>query len=324
MSKVALSSRINSKRSTNGAKPFLKWAGGKSQLLSKFEQYYPEELKSRKIQRYVEPFLGGGAVFFNIIDKYTINEAFLSDINEELILVYLVIQKNHFDLLNYLEEYEKKYSNVGETVREKFFYSTRDEFNNNLPMINFKRYSKNWINRAAQTIFLNKTCYNGLFRVNRKGHFNAPFGRYKKPKILDEENILAVSKKLQFANLLTRSFEESKRFINNNTFVYFDPPYRPISPTSSFTSYSKYEFAEKDQINLANFFIKIDKEKNAKLMLSNSDPTNVNPNDKFFEKHYNNYNIYRVYANRMINCNAEKRGQIKELLITNYEVKNEV
>ena len=300
------------------AKPFMKWAGGKSQLLGQFQKYYPKELKVGRIKKYFEPFLGGGAVFLDIAQNFLIESAFLTDINEELILAYKVIQRNPESLIEFLWKYSKQYYNLSEEERKEYFYEVRTNLNLQRFQINYRRYSKNWIPRAAQLIFLNKTCFNGLFRLNKKGEFNVPFGRYKNPKILDEENILALSKILQISEINAGNFYSTENKIDENSFVYFDPPYRPISKTSSFTSYSKYSFNDPEQIKLGRYFTKLAREKNAKLMLSNSDPTNVNSNDTFFKDLFSGFKIHNILANRMINCNGEKRGRIKELVITNY------
>lgn len=301
-------------------KPFMKWAGGKSQLLDQFTNYYPKELKKGEIKKYFEPFLGGGAVFLNIAQNYSIESAFLTDINEELILAYKVIQKNPDTMIEFLSKYSKQYYALTERERKEYYYEVRDNLNLQRFQINYKKYSDNWIPRAAQLIFLNKTCFNGLFRLNKKGEFNVPFGKYENPKILDENNIYALSKILQIAEINAGNFFSTENKIDENSFIYFDPPYRPISKTSSFTSYSKYSFGESEQIQLRDYFLKLHFEKNPKLMLSNSDPKNENPYDNFFENLYKNFNINRVNANRMINSNGDKRGIIKELLITNYKV----
>jgi len=304
-------------------KPFLKWAGGKSQLLGQFQDYYPSELKTGHITKYFEPFLGGGAVFLDVVQKFSIESASLNDINEELILAYKVIQRNPETLIEFLSKYAKQYFNLSEEERKSFFYEIRTNLNFQRFQINYKKYSENWIPRAAQLIFLNKTCFNGLFRLNKKGEFNVPFGKYKNPKIFDEENILDLSKILQIAEINAGNFYSTENMIDENSFVYFDPPYRPISKTSNFTSYSKYSFNDPEQIKLGEYFAKLNREKNAKLMLSNSDPKNENPDDTFFDDLFDDFNINKVNANRMINCNGNNRGQISELLITNYEVRNE-
>jgi len=298
----------------------MKWAGGKSQLLRQFKNYYPKELINGKIKKYFEPFIGGGAVFLDIVQKFPIESAFLTDINEELIIAYKVIQRNPDTLIEYLRKYSNQYYKLSEEERKEYFYEVRTNLNLQRFQVNYQRYSDNWVPRAAQLIFLNKTCFNGLFRLNKKGEFNVPFGKYKNPKIVDENNILALSKILQIAEINVGNFDSTEHKIDENSFVYFDPPYRPISKTSSFTSYSKYNFGESEQIQLAKYFSKLHTERKPKLMLSNSDPKNENPDDTFFEKLFNGFYINKVNANRMINCNGNNRGIISELLITNYKV----
>jgi DNA adenine methylase len=306
------------------AKPFLKWVGGKNQLLEQFENYYPYELRKGTIKNYVEPFLGGGALFFALSQQYKIEKAYLSDINKDLVLTYQVIQQRPNELLDFLEHYQKEYDQTEQEKRNDLFLAIRKHFNLQRFEINYKKLSvtnipDNWISRAGQFIFLNKTCFNGLFRLNSKGEFNVPYGKYKTAMIFDEPNILAVSKILQNAEIQYANYSTCWDNINENTFVYFDPPYRPISQTASFTTYTGTEFTDKEQLQLANFFKKLDQEKGAKLMLSNSDPKNENPKDDFFEKAFSGYNIFKVSANRAINCDGEKRGKINELLITNYQ-----
>lgn len=305
------------------AKPFIKWVGGKGQLLDQFEQFYPKKLKKGSIKNYVEPFLGGGASYFSILEKYEIQNAYLSDLNHDLILTYKVIQKKHSELLDFLEQYQRQYD---ETIIEKrydLFLAIRKHFNEHRFEINYKKISDNWIPRAAQFIFLNKTCFNGLFRLNSKGEFNVPFGKYKTAKIYDPENIQAVAYALRNASIVQSTYSECYANVDDKTMVYFDPPYRPLTQTSSFTTYTGAEFTDKQQMELAYFFKKLDKEKNAYLMLSNSDPTGLNPQDTFFERTYKGYNINKVFANRAVNCNGAKRGKISELLITNYGINDE-
>ncbi len=304
--------------SNNKAKPFLKWAGGKKQLLQQFENYYPCDLRQGKIERYVEPFIGGGAVFFEVMQNYNVKSAYISDINKDLILAYQVVQQKPDALLEFLAQYQHDYDNTAEQNRNDLFLSVRSHFNGQRFEINYQHLADNWIPRAAQLIFLNKTCFNGLFRLNSKGQFNVPFGKYEHPTILDECNIFAVSKVLQNVEIRISPYEGCIDQAHEKTFVYFDPPYRPISKTASFTTYSGFEFTESQQIKLAHFFKKLDVEKQAKLMLSNSDPKNENAADNFFERLYNDYRINRVDAIRAINSDGEKRGKLKELIITNY------
>lgn len=302
---------------TSAARPFLKWAGGKNQLLAKFVEFYPEELKTGKIDNYYEPFLGGGAVFFDIAQRYRIKSAFLYDINPELILTYHVIQQNVYQLIEQLNTLKNEYNYLDQKNREKYFYKIRNEFNSTHAKINFSKYNESWITRAAQIIFLNKTCFNGLFRFNRNGEFNVPAGRYKNPKIFDEQNLVQVSELLQIAEIKNAGFETVEQDIAENSFVYFDPPYRPISKTSGFTSYSKFKFDDPEQIKLAGLFHRLNK-KTIRLMLSNSDPKNINSDDNFFDDIYSNYRISRIQARRMINSDATKRDSINEIVVTNY------
>uniref|UniRef100_A0A832G260 Site-specific DNA-methyltransferase (adenine-specific) n=1 Tax=Ignavibacterium album TaxID=591197 RepID=A0A832G260_9BACT len=300
-----------------GAKPFLKWAGGKSQLLERFQELYPLELKIGLIKNYYEPFLGSAAVFFNIVQNYKIENAFLYDINEELIITYKVIQRDIHKLLEYLYRYQKIYSTLTKKKNKEFYYEQRTNYNLQRFNIDYKNYSENWIPRAAQMIFLNRTCYNGLYRVNSKGEFNSPAGDYENPTICDEKNLLAVNYVLQIATIKSGDFKEIQNDLRENSFIYFDPPYRPLSSTSNFNSYSHHNFSDKEQKDLAKFFRKLHFDGH-KLMLSNSDPKNVNPKDDFFEKLYKGFNIYRIPAKRLINSVATKRGSVNELVITNY------
>ncbi len=299
------------------ARPFLKWAGGKTQLLTQLSKRLPPEMKTWEITRYVEPFVGGGAMFFYLGERFSFDHSVIFDANEELILIYRVIKKSTKKLVHELESLESAYVSKSNDDRERLFYAIRDSFNKKKPEINFHSYDPEWVIRAAQSIFLNRTCFNGLFRMNRKGEFNVPFGRYKNPRILDEDNLNDVAALLKTTTIILGDFAQCKKFVDNSTFIYLDPPYRPLSDTSSFTSYSKDGFSEADQRRLAVFFKEIDK-KGAKIMLSNSDPRNENTEDSFFDELYADYTIERVPAKRSINCNGAHRGEINELVITNY------
>jgi DNA adenine methylase len=301
-------------------KPFLKWAGGKSQLLPQFIDLFPPELKQGLINRYIEPFIGGGAVFFKVAQKYRINSAYLYDINAELIIAYKVIQKDPKNLIERLDAISKNYKALPENKRKDFYYEIRESYNLQMLQIDYQHYSKNWIPRAAMLIFLNRTCFNGLFRLNSKGEFNVPHGKYEDPRILDAENIMAVSELLQIAEIEVGDFESCETATSPTSFIYFDPPYRPISKTASFTSYSKFAFDDQQQIRLAEFFRRMNGNYDVKMMLSNSDPTNEKSEDDFFERLYRGFCINKVSANRMINSNAQRRGQINELVITNYQI----
>ncbi len=300
------------------AKPFLKWAGGKSQLLTKFRELYPQQLTDKKIKIFYEPFLGSGAVFFDIAQQYNIEKAFLYDINDELILTWKVIQQDVAKLLEVLYPYQKTYRKLNKTKQQEFFYQQRANYNQQRFDIDYSNYSGRWFARAAQLIFLNRTCFNGLYRVNGKGEFNSPAGDYDNPTICDEQNLSAVNKILSIAEIKKADFKELLKKIKPMSFVYFDPPYRPISKTASFKAYSKNNFSDKEQEALAQLFKQLDK-KGIKLMLSNSDPKNTDPSDNFFDIMYSDYNIYRIPARRMINSDPAKRGNINEIVVTNYE-----
>ncbi|HHV46476.1 MAG TPA: DNA adenine methylase [Tissierellia bacterium] len=289
-------------------KPFVKWAGGKRQLLPIIIKNLPKELIENRIKTYIEPFVGGGAVFFYIVENYKLDRIILNDKNEELIDVYRVIQNNVDALIDELRKVEKEYLSLDENGRKAYFYEKRDQYNSN---------KKDRILTAVNFIFLNRTCFNGLYRVNKKGEFNVPYGRYKNPTILDEENLRNVSICLKNVELHSGDFEEIENYVDDKSFIYLDPPYRPLDATSNFTSYDKGEFNDDDQKRLAAFY-RLLNEKGAKLMLSNSDPKNIDEKDDFFDELYKGFNIKRVYANRMINSNGKGRGKIAELLITNY------
>lgn len=302
------------------AAPFLKWAGGKSQLLRKMESFFPEELKRGRIVRYVEPFVGGGAVFFYIAQKYRVEELVIADVNPELILAYRTVRADVASLIDILSVMERDYLSLGEDERSEYFYDVRSRFNEDLPKIDFSaslKSSPDWIVRTAQLIFLNRTCFNGLFRVNSQGEFNVPFGNYKNPTICNRERLESASHLLQSAHIHLGDFEGTAEFADENSFVYLDPPYRPISSTASFTSYQRDTFDDSEQLRLASFYEKMSKA-GAKLMLSNSDPKNEDPEDDFFERAYRGYRIERVKAKRNINCDGDGRGPVNELLILNY------
>lgn len=301
------------------AKPFLKWAGGKTQLIPELIKRLPDEIKANKrIKRYIEPFVGGGALFFYLKNFFIIEQAFLFDINKELVLTYKVLQKHVNNLIIFLENLENEYFKKTIEEKKRFYYKIRELYNKQITEFDYEIFNQHWIRRAAYLIFLNKTCYNGLFRQNKKGEFNVPFGKYKNPKICDKENLLAVNKALKNTKIFCGDFTHSEKYITKGSLVYFDPPYLPISETSSFTSYSKENFTIEDQIRLAEFYKQMDK-KGAFLILSNSDPKNTDPNNTFFENLYKGFKIERVPAKRYINCNADGRGEIFELIITNYK-----
>ncbi len=304
--------------SATEARPFLKWAGGKGQLLAQLAACFPVALARGGLRRYVEPFLGGGALFLTVAQRYRIEAAFLSDANPELVLAYRVVQRDVEALIERLAGLERRYLAVEEAARRAEFYAVREAYNHGRAAVDPTRYAAHWVGRAAQMIFLNKTCFNGLYRLNRRGEFNVPFGRYRRPVICAAENLRRVSAQLQRAEIACAPFAACAAHVDAATFVYFDPPYRPLSATARFTAYAAHKFDDEDQIELARFFARLHDTTGAKLMLSNSDPANVDPADDFFTRHYARFCLRRVWANRMINVQADKRGKISELVITNY------
>lgn len=292
-------------------KPIIKWAGGKGQLINEISKKYPEEL-GLSIKKYAEPFIGGGAVLFDILNKFDLEEIYISDINAELINTYIQVKENVEDLIAFLYDYENTFLKSSADERKKIYYKKRERYNTLIVSEN----SKN-IESASLFIFLNKTCFNGLYRVNRKGLYNVPMGSYKNPKICDEKNLREVSKALANVYIVCADYRKSHSFIDQNTLVYFDPPYRPLNITSSFTSYNCNGFDDNSQAELAKY-VQILSQKGAYVIVSNSDPKNSNPDDNFFDILYSKQNISRISANRMINSNAKLRGRINELLISNY------
>jgi DNA adenine methylase len=300
------------------AKPFLKWAGGKSQLLSQFEAHYPPELKQGKIKRYIEPFLGGGAVFFDLAQTYDFGSVFLYDVNPELVLVYQVVKHYPDDLMAALEQLENKYHGLTHSERKDFYFLIREHYNSQRLEFNYEKYSLDSTVRASWLIFLNRTCFNGLFRLNSKGEFNVPPGKYKNPKILDADNLRVASEVLQKAEIIGGDFQNCESVMTDDSFIYFDPPYRPLNQTANFTAYAQSEFAEREQERLGQFFRKLDRQYDVKMMLSNSDPKNEDQTDDFFERLYEGFTIERVSANRMINSKGKKRGLVQEIVVRNY------
>lgn len=292
-------------------RPFVKWAGGKGSLISQLNNFYPFELENGTIKKYVEPFVGGGAVLIDILQKYDIEEIYAFDINKDLINCYKVIQKNVDDLIKELDKKQNEYLKLEIDERQKYFYSVRKEYNS------YKLEKELDVKRASEFIFLNRTCFNGLYRVNKNGEFNVPSGKYKNPTICDSKNLRNLSYLIQNVNFEYGDYKKSNKYIDDKTFVYFDPPYRPLSVTSAFTSYTKEDFNDENQKELAKYYEELNIKK-AKLMLSNSNPKNINKEDTFFEDIYKGFNINEVFAKRMINANSTGRGEISELLITNY------
>ena len=294
------------------AKPFLKWAGGKGQLLNQLGEYLPQQI-SEEAFTYIEPFVGGGAMLFYMLQHFcNIRKAVINDVNEDLILTYRIIKDDVEALITNLDKYEKDYLAITDQEgRSQIFYEVRERYNQHLG---------DSIERASQLIFLNKTCFNGLYRVNRRGQFNVPFGKYANPTICNAKLLRADSQLLQSAQVVISQgdYAQTVQHIDSLTFVYLDPPYRPLDATSSFTAYSKGDFNDDDQRALAAFCHQLS-ERGCFWMESNADCSAKNPNDTFFEDLYADYKIERVYASRFINANPEKRGKLTELLIKNYE-----
>jgi DNA adenine methylase len=264
------------------AKPPIKWAGGKTQLLSQLRPLFPEGFNL-----YLEPFVGGGAVFFDLQP----NRAVLIDSNYELINFYQVVKNNLEELLRDL----KKHKNSKE-----YYYKIRSLDPDQMDSIE----------RASRFLYLNKTCFNGLWRVNKRGQFNVPFGRYKNPNYRDKENLCMVSAALQNAEIICDDFSIVLDYVSLGDFVYLDPPYHPLSKTANFTNYTEEPFDEQDQMRLVEVFRELDA-RNCNVMLSNSDT-------EFIRSLYKGYDIKTVYAKRAINSKGDKRGPVKELVIRNY------
>lgn len=294
-------------------RPFVKWAGGKGSLIPQLNNFYPYELRNGIIETYIEPFVGGGAVLIDILQKYDVEQAYAFDINIDLINCYNIIKNNVEELITNLRQMETEYLQLEQEERKNYFYNKREEYNN----YRLKENEQNVL-RAAQFIYLNRTCFNGLYRVNKEGKFNVPVGNYKNPTICDEENLKNLSELIQNVQFQYGDYRRSMEYVTENTFVYFDPPYRPLNVTSGFTSYTKEDFNDDNQRELATFYRELNG-RNAKLMLSNSNPKNTNQEDTFFDNIYQGFNIDEIYASRMINANSNGRGKISEILVTNYD-----
>ncbi len=302
---------MTEEKPSNKAKPFLKWAGGKGQLLSEISKHYPFD-ENKNINKYAEPFVGGGAVLFDILDKYNLKEIYINDVNEDLINAYKCVKDHPEELISLLKTMQKEFIPRNNEERKEYYLEQRNLFNT----IKLSYDESNNLTKAALMIFLNKTCFNALYRVNKKDEFNVPMGSYKNPLICDESNLRNVSQKLQKVRIFCGDYKSSYDFIDSKTFAYFDPPYRPLTNTASFTSYTKNGFGDNEQKELAEFVKSLDA-KGAKVVVSNSDPKNVDSKDDFFDNIYSYLNITRVTANRIINSKAKERGKINELLITN-------
>jgi DNA adenine methylase len=297
------------------ARPFLKWAGGKTQLLPVLIESLPPRPKDG--YNYAEAFLGGGALFFELTNRGWIKTATLNDANPELILCYRTIRDSIAVVLKELRNIENAFPDNLE-LQSDFFYEARKEWNSEI-CEDVGSYPKKLVGRrVALTIFLNKTCYNGLFRVNSKGEFNTPFGKYKNPKICDEANLTRVSESLRNVKLLCGDYSELNNKESTPEFIYFDPPYRPLTTSASFTAYNKSGFNDENQKELADFVENVSK-KGTQILLSNSDPKVANPDDEFFDELYRGFHIKRILASRMINSKGDGRGKITEILVSNYD-----
>ncbi|MCM1505330.1 MAG: DNA adenine methylase [Muribaculum sp.] len=292
------------------AKPFLKWAGGKTQLLPTIDSFLPENFRRERGVTYIEPFVGGGAMLFFMLQKYqNIKRAIINDINPHLVATYKIIRDEPFELIDFLDALQSEYLNIKEYEERKNFYlDIRNRFNTAI---------MTQVEEAAYMIFMNRTCFNGLYRENSKGGFNVPFGRYPNPTICDEALILSDSELLQKVEILHGDFAQTHEFINGYTFFYFDPPYRPLDATSSFNSYVKESFDDNEQRRLKEYFAMISNEGCFEI-LSNSDGKGRNEDNTFFDELYQDFTIERVLAKRCINANPTKRGALTELLIRNY------
>ena len=289
------------------AKPFVKWVGGKTQLLEEVRKSLPVDLYLRDNVTYVEPFVGGGAVLFWILQAYpNITRAIINDINSELICTYNVVKNNVYELITQLEIIQSQYISLDTEGRKRYFLEKRKLYNS-------KKCSL--IEVASLFIFLNRTCFNGLYRVNTKGEFNVPHGKYVNPKICDADNLLAASKLLQRVEILCGDFAETEKFAGYNTVYYLDPPYKPLSETSSFTSYAKDGFDDAEQMRLRDFCACISQQ-GSQFVASNSDPKDKT-GVSFFDQLYEQFHIKRVSATRLINANPNNRGVISEIMISN-------
>lgn len=311
-------SRANAKRIRNSpkenfGKPFIKWAGGKTQLAERILELFPADF-FEKGRTYVEPFVGGGAMLFRVLRAFpNLDRIIVNDINPQLANAYACVRDNPEKLVRELGKLERAFFSAADFVdaRQKFFLARREEFN---------RSRGNGVRAAALLIFLNRTCFNGLYRVNSRGEFNVPFGRYVRPKICDEETIFADSALLQNCEILCGDYAETFSKICGNALFYLDPPYKPLSKTSNFNAYAKENFDDAEQIRLRDFCKKLNAA-GARWILSNSDARDENSGESFFEKLYAGFRIRRVPATRMINADPAKRGKLSELLISNFPEK---
>jgi len=298
------------------AKPIFKWAGGKGKLLPDILRRLPHELKQGRITSYAEPFIGGGAVFFHLAAQYHFERMLISDANEDLFLAYTVVREDVDALLQHLQHLQEHYAALADEAQAAFYYETRAAFNAARPNWCYRSFNPGWVERAAQFFLLNRLCFNGLYRVNSRAEFNVPFGKHRTVNFPAAEALRAAARVLQRTTVACGDFTASADFANERTLVYLDPPYRPITPTSSFTSYARQAFDDADQVRLAAHFRDLT-QRGSFVMLSNSDPLTAT-GDGFFEELYADFTIARLQAARAINANGAGRGTVSELLITNY------
>ena len=293
------------------AKPFIKWVGGKTQLIEQLDAQLPADFGNWENVTYIEPFVGGGAMLFYMLQRYpNIHRAVINDINGDLTTCYQTVKEYPEELISSLKDIEGAYYALkSEESRRDFFMAVRDRYN-----------EKNLdpIENTTKFFFLNRTCFNGLYRVNKKGLFNVPFGKYERPQICDELTIRKDSQLLQNVEIMNGDFEGTFEYAHGNTLFYFDPPYRPLSDTSSFNDYAKEPFNDDAQVRLKEYCDRIN-EAGFKFMLSNSDCKGKNEDDNFFDVLYDAYHIERVWASRSINSNPNKRGKLTEILVHNYQ-----
>lgn len=284
-------------------KPFLKWVGGKTQLLPTLSELLPSA-----ITKYCEPFIGGGAMLFYLLNTYNLQEVLINDTNSDLIITYLVIKHDVNRLIQILSKVESKYLKLNENLRSLFYYTVREQFNNEI--LNYGTYSDAWVKRAAQLIFLNKTCFNGLYRVNKSGKFNSPHGDYKNPTICDSENLKVVNQKLQIVEMKIGNYQNCIDWIDNNTFVYLDPPYIPVSKFAKFNSYSKDGWGLEDDNNLIDWLHKLNA-LGAKIMLSSSHASDWSKTG---------FRQLEITARRNVSSKVESRQGTTELVVINYSI----
>lgn len=292
------------------AKPFIKWVGGKTQLIEQLEAQLPADFDNWENATYIEPFVGGGAMLFYMLQRYPcIQHAIINDINSDLCTCYQTVRDLPEQLIEALYDIENTYRDLKtEEERKLFFLNVRERYN---------RKDLKAVENTTLFFFLNRTCFNGLYRVNKRGLFNVPFGKYANPTICDPNTIRRDSELLQRVEIINADFEATFDYAQGKTLFYFDPPYRPLSNTSSFNDYTKEAFNDNAQVRLKEYCDKIH-DAGHKFMLSNSDCKGMNGDDNFFDNLYRSYSIERLVASRSINSNPHKRGKLTEILVHNY------